>query len=62
VKRRSLVQISLPLLRGLVKKKKKAFLNGYLDEEAYMEQLEGFIIPGQENEVYKLVRSLYGLK
>jgi hypothetical protein len=41
---------------------KTAFLNGYLDEEVYMEQPEGFIIPGQENKVCKLVRSLYGLK
>jgi hypothetical protein len=41
---------------------KTAFLNGYLDEEIYMEQPEGFIIPGQENKVCKLVKSLYCLK
>jgi hypothetical protein len=41
---------------------KTAFLNGYLDEEVYIEQSEGFVIPRQENKVCKLVRSLYGLK
>jgi hypothetical protein len=41
---------------------KTTFLNGYLDEEVYMEQLEGFIILGQENKVCKLVKSSHGLK
>jgi hypothetical protein len=41
---------------------KIAFLNGYLDEEVYMEQLKWFIISGQENKVCKLVKYLYGLK
>jgi len=41
---------------------KTAFLNGDLDEEIYMEQPEGFIVPGQEKKVCKLVKSLYGLK
>jgi hypothetical protein len=41
---------------------KTAFLNGYLDEEVYMEQLEGFKITGQENKVCKLLKSLYGFK
>ena len=41
---------------------KIAFLNGDLDEEIYMEQPEGFIVPGQEKKVCRLVKSLYGLK
>ena len=41
---------------------KMAFLNGDLDEEIYIEQPEGFIAPGQEKKVCKLVKSLYGLK
>jgi hypothetical protein len=41
---------------------KTAFLNGDLDEEIYMEQPEGFRVPGQEEKVCKLVKSLYGLK
>ena len=41
---------------------KTTFLNGELEEEIYMEQPEGFSAPRQENKVYKLVKSLYGLK
>ena len=41
---------------------KKTFLNGKLDEEIYMEQLEGFNVPGQTQKVCRLVKSLYGLK
>ena len=41
---------------------KTAFLNGDLDKEIYMEQPEGFIVPGQEKKVCRLVKSLYGLK
>lgn len=39
-----------------------AFQNGDLDEEIYMKQPEGFVAPGKENKVCKLVKSLYGLK
>lgn len=41
---------------------KTAFLNGNLEEEIYMEQPEGFIAPGKEKKVCRLVKSLYGLK
>ncbi|GKA76825.1 retrotransposon protein, putative, ty1-copia subclass, partial [Tanacetum coccineum] len=41
---------------------KTAFLNGYLDEDIYMVQPEGFIDPKHLKKVCKLQRSIYGLK
>ncbi|KAK4364469.1 hypothetical protein RND71_015827 [Anisodus tanguticus] len=41
---------------------KTAFLNGDLEEEIYMEQPEGYVVPGQEKKVCLLKKSLYGLK
>lgn len=41
---------------------KTAFLHGELEEDIYMEQPEGFVVPGKENFACKLKKSLYGLK
>ena len=38
-----------------------AFLNGFLKEELYMMQPEGFVDPKGANKVWKLQRSIYGL-
>ena len=41
---------------------KTTFLNGELEEEIYVKQPEGFLVPGEEDKVCRLVESLYGLK
>ena len=41
---------------------KTAFLNGFLEEELYMMQPEGFVDPKGANKVCKLQRSFYGLE
>ncbi|GJZ74943.1 retrotransposon protein, putative, ty1-copia subclass [Tanacetum coccineum] len=41
---------------------KTAFLNGYLDEDIYMVQPEGFVDPNHPKKVCKLQRSIYSLK
>jgi len=41
---------------------KSAFLNGFLQEDIYTEQPEGFVAEGQEDKVYFLKKALYGLK
>ena len=40
---------------------KTAFLNGFLKEELYMMQPEGFVDPKGANKVSKLQLSIYGL-
>ncbi|XP_074297772.1 uncharacterized protein LOC141628544 [Silene latifolia] len=57
--------IAIAAIRNLVIHQihvKTAFLNGDLEEEIYMKQPEGFIMPGNEHKICKLVKSLYGLK
>ena len=41
---------------------KTAFLHVDLKEEIYMDQQEGFKVKWKEHMVYKLKKSLYGLK
>jgi hypothetical protein len=41
---------------------KTAFRHGDLEEDIYMDQLEGFVVEGKENQVCRLKKSLYGLK
>ena len=40
---------------------KTAFLNGFLKEELYMMQREGFVDPKGANKMCKLQQSIYGL-
>jgi len=39
-----------------------AFLNSDIDEVVYLEQPEGYVIPGKEDHVCLLRKALYGLK
>ncbi|KAL0448471.1 UNVERIFIED_CONTAM: Retrovirus-related Pol polyprotein from transposon TNT 1-94 [Sesamum latifolium] len=41
---------------------KTAFLNGFVEEEIFMDQPEGFTTVGEEQKVCHLQRSIYGLK
>ena len=41
---------------------KFAFLNGELKEEVFVEQLQGCVIKGKEDKVFKLRKALYRLK
>lgn len=41
---------------------KTTFLNGYLEKDLYMQQLDGFIRKSQDYMVCKLQLSIYGLK
>ena len=41
---------------------KSSFLNGYIKEEVYVEQLPGFVDPKYPNHVFTLKKALYGLR
>jgi len=41
---------------------KSAFLNGFIDEEVYVNQPQGFVDPTFPNHVLRLTKALYGLK
>ena len=41
---------------------KISFLNGFLQEEVYLEQPQGFEIHERDSHVYRLKKALYGLK
>ncbi|KAK4397649.1 Retrovirus-related Pol polyprotein from transposon TNT 1-94 [Sesamum angolense] len=41
---------------------KTAFLNGFVEEEIYIDQPKGFTVVGEEQKVCHLQRSIYGLK
>lgn len=41
---------------------KTTFFQGDLDEKIYMQELEAFVMKGEENLVCKLTKSLYDLK
>jgi hypothetical protein len=40
---------------------KKTFLNDEIEEEAYIEQLDGFMTHEKESHVCRLKKALYGL-
>ena len=41
---------------------KIAFLNGIIEKEVYIEQLEEFVVHKKESHICKLKKVLYGLK
>ncbi|KAH9698867.1 hypothetical protein KPL71_024159 [Citrus sinensis] len=41
---------------------KSNFLNGFLEEEVYIEQPLGYVVKGHEDKVLRLKKTLYGLK
>ncbi|KAH9735669.1 hypothetical protein KPL71_017818 [Citrus sinensis] len=41
---------------------RSAFLNGFLEEEVYIEQPLGYVVKGHEDKVLRLKKTLYGLK
>ena len=58
------VLIALALVHNLVIHQmdiKTTFLNGELEEEIYMDKLDGYMVPGEEQKFCRLVKSLYRL-
>ena len=41
---------------------KTAFLNEELEKEIYMDKLEGYMVPGEKQNFYRSIKSLYRLK
>ena len=41
---------------------KSVFLNGFFEEEVYIEQPLGYVVKGHKDKVLKLKKTLYGLK
>lgn len=41
---------------------KTTFLNDEIEEEVYVEHLDGFVVHGKESHVCRLKKDLYGLK
>ena len=37
-------------------------MNGYLEEDVYVEQPQGYEVSGQEHKVYRMKKALYSLK
>ena len=61
VSRLTSIRLVMPLVATFYLKIEKmdvntTFLHGYLEEEIYMKQPEGFIMKGKEELVYKLTR------
>lgn len=46
----------------MIRSSKSDFLYGYLEEEVYIEQTEGFILGNDAKLICKLKKALYGLK
>lgn len=49
-------------LEGYQLNVKSSFLNGELEKEVYVKQLEGYIVKNKEDKVYRLCNALYELK